>query len=162
MWADRKKFVLQCVLRWQQTLSPSSLRLAAAFNGPGAPMALSVIEQLPTSNGLPLFWWLLTVCPRKVFSFQLWTLLLPRTLQMHSFPVFSKHGIPLHASSDRGLEFASHFFRSLAPSFQCAYTSRQATTPQPTVGWNGSTAPWNSTFVPIATTNNTTGPRSAC
>ena len=77
-------------VRSQQTPSPSSLRLAAAFNGPGAPMALSFIEQLPTSNGLPLFWWLLTVCSRKVFSFQLWTLLLPRTLQMHSFPVCSQ------------------------------------------------------------------------
>ena len=27
--------------------------------------------------------------------------------------VFSKHGIPLHVSSDRGSEFTSHFFRSL-------------------------------------------------
>ena len=27
--------------------------------------------------------------------------------------VVSKHGIPLHVSSDRGSEFASHFFRSL-------------------------------------------------
>jgi len=28
--------------------------------------------------------------------------------------VFSKHGIPLHISSDRGSEFTSHFFRSLS------------------------------------------------
>ena len=28
--------------------------------------------------------------------------------------VFAKHGIPLHVSSDRGLEFTSHFFRSLS------------------------------------------------
>jgi len=34
-----------------------------------------------------------------------------------------------HVSSDRGLEFASHS----AVSFESAYTSRQATTPQPTV-----------------------------
>src|SRR6266481_9672064 len=28
-------------------------------------------------------------------------------------PVFSKHGIPSHVTSDRGSEFVSHFFRSL-------------------------------------------------
>jgi len=38
----------------------------------------------------PLSWWLLTVCPSNVLSFQLRTQLLPRTLQMHSLPMCSQ------------------------------------------------------------------------
>jgi len=38
----------------------------------------------------PLSRWLLTVCPSNVFSFQLRTLVLPRTLQVHSFSMCSQ------------------------------------------------------------------------
>ena len=38
-------------MRSQQTLSPSSLSLSAAFTGPGAPMELYQYEHLLTSNG---------------------------------------------------------------------------------------------------------------
>ena len=53
----------------------------------GAHGTLSVIEQLPMSHGLPLSWWLLTGCTKKVLAFQLRTLILPRTLKMHLFPM---------------------------------------------------------------------------
>jgi hypothetical protein len=43
----------------------------------------------------PLFWWLLTACPCKVFSFQLRTLLLPQTLQVDSFPMHSQSATSL-------------------------------------------------------------------
>ena len=44
----------------------------------------------PRLKASPLSWWLLTVCPSNVFSFQLRTLVLPRTLQMHSLPMCSQ------------------------------------------------------------------------
>jgi len=50
---------------------------------------MDFIEQLPALNGSTA---ILEVIDRlrKVFSFQLWTILLPRTLQMHSFPYVLK------------------------------------------------------------------------
>jgi hypothetical protein len=33
--------------------------------------------------------------------------------QLFVLHVFSKHGVPSHVTSDRGMEFVSHFFRSL-------------------------------------------------
>src|ERR1700691_609034 len=33
--------------------------------------------------------------------------------QLFVLYVFSKHGVPSHMTSDRGMEFISHFFRSL-------------------------------------------------
>jgi len=96
MWTDCKKFVLHCVLCAHK--KPSLHRpysLLQPLPVPGVHSTLSVIEQLPISNDLPLSWWLLTACPRKVLSFQLRTLLLPRTLQVHSFPMCSQSMAPL-------------------------------------------------------------------
>jgi hypothetical protein len=87
--------------------------------------------RLPAS---PLSWWLLTACPRKVFSFRLRTLSLPRTLQMRSFPMCPQSMASLsmcHPTADRNSLLTSSAHS--APSFACAYTSRQVTTPQPTV-----------------------------
>jgi len=96
MWTDCKKFVLHCVLYAHKKSSrhrPYSLLQPLPVLG--AHSTLSFIEQLPMSNDLPLSWWSLTACPRKVFSFQLRTLLLPRTLQVHSFPMCSQSVAPL-------------------------------------------------------------------
>src|SRR5947209_771216 len=38
--------------------------------------------------------------------------------------VFSKHGVPSHVTSDRGLEFVSHFFRSLGKALDMALHKR--------------------------------------
>jgi hypothetical protein len=73
-------------VRSQQTLSSLSLWLAATFTSPRAPMAIyqyGLYHLRLTAS--PVFWWLLTACPSKVFSFQLRALLLPRALQMESF-----------------------------------------------------------------------------
>jgi len=64
----------------------------------GAHVTLSVwtlSSIYPRLTVSPLSWWLLTVCPSNVFSFQLRTLVLPRTLQMHSSPMCPQSMAPL-------------------------------------------------------------------
>jgi len=91
MRTDCKTFVLQCVLCARSKPSrhrpTTSLQPLPDSGGPWHSISVGFIERSPVCNGLPLCWWLLTACPRKVFSFQLRTLLLPRTLQVHSFPI---------------------------------------------------------------------------
>src|SRR5258708_10666591 len=42
----------------------------------------------------------------------------PQVVQLFLTHVFSKHGVPLHITSDQGLEFVSHFFHSLGKLLQ--------------------------------------------
>ena len=81
-------------------------------------ISMDFIEQLPNSSGYTA---ILVVVDRlskqcifiptdnKVTSLELAKLFL-----LH---VFSKHGVPSHITSNRGLEFVSHFFRSLGKAF---------------------------------------------
>jgi len=41
------------------------------------------------------------------------TITSPQLAQLFILHIFSKHGIPSHVTSDHGMEFVSHFFRSL-------------------------------------------------
>jgi len=82
--------LVYCAVHTSQSIDPSKENRSWGAHG-----TLSVIVQLPTSNGLPLSWRLLTACPRKVLSFQLRTILLPQTLQMHSFLVSFQSMAPL-------------------------------------------------------------------
>ena len=114
-------------VRSQQTLSLSSLHLLQPLPVPGRPwhsISMEFIEHLPTSNGLS--WWLLTVWTGNVFSFQLRTLVLPRTLQVHCV-LKAWHPSPCVLQPRIGIRLSS------APSFEYAYTSRQVTTSQPMV-----------------------------
>jgi len=92
MRTDCKKFALQCLLCARN--KPSRHRpysLLQPLPVPGRPwhsISMDFVEHLPTSNGLS--WWLLTVWPSNVCSLQLRTLVLPRTLQIHSFPMCSQ------------------------------------------------------------------------
>src|SRR5260221_14744868 len=42
----------------------------------------------------------------------------PQVVQLFLTHIFSKHGVPLHVTSDQGLEFISHFFCSLGKLLQ--------------------------------------------
>src|SRR5258708_18210684 len=42
----------------------------------------------------------------------------PQVAQLFLTHIFSKHGVPSHVTSDQGLEFVSHFFRSLGKLLQ--------------------------------------------
>ena len=98
-------------VRSQQTLSPSSLPLAANFyRSRGAHGTLSVwtlSSMYPRLTVSPLSWWLLTMCPSTVFSFQLRTLVLPERCRCIRFPCVLKAWHLLQMSSDYGSEFAS-------------------------------------------------------
>jgi len=151
-------------IRSQQTLSPSSLRLAATFTGPGAPMALYQYElyrPLPASNGLTA---ILVVIDRLskegVFTPTPNTVTAPDVADAFASYVFSKewHASPCVLRLRIGIYLS--LLPTRLPSSHAPCTSHQVTTPQPTVRWDGSTAPRNSTFGSIATTSRTTGPRS--
>jgi len=75
---------------------------------------MDFIEQLPPSNG---FTAILVIIDRlskeSVFIPTVDTATAIDVADAFVTHVFSKHGIPLHVSSDRGSEFTSHFFHSL-------------------------------------------------
>ena len=75
---------------------------------------MDFIEQLPSSNG---FTSILVVVDRLlkqgIFILTYDTITSPELAKLFVAHVFSKHRVPSHVTSDRGLEFVSHFFRSL-------------------------------------------------
>ena len=118
MRADCKQFVSQCVLCARN--KPARHRpygLLQPLPIPERPwhsISMDFIEQLPESNG---FTAILVVIDRLskecIFIPSTDTVTAPDVADAFVTHVFSKHGIPLHVSSDRGSEFTSHFFRSL-------------------------------------------------
>jgi transposase InsO family protein len=75
---------------------------------------MDALKQLPASTGFAA---VLVVIDRLskegVFIPTTDTVTAPDVANAFVSYVSSKHGIPLHVSSDRGSEFTSHFFRSL-------------------------------------------------
>src|ERR1700730_14414102 len=77
-------------------------------------ISMDFIEQLPESSGF-------TVILVVVDRFTKWGIFIPTTNKVNSVElahlfilhVFSKHGVPLHVTSDRGSKFISRFFRFL-------------------------------------------------
>lgn len=118
MRTDCKKFVSQCVLCARN--KPSRHRpygLLQPLPIPERPwhsISMDFIEQLPLSNGYTA---ILVVIDRlskeSLFIPTTDTVTAQDVADAFVTHVFSKHGIPLHVSSDRGSEFTSHFFRSL-------------------------------------------------
>lgn len=78
-------------------------------------ISMDFIEQLPSSSG---FTAILVVVDRLskqgIFIPTYDTITSPQLAQLFVLHIFSKHGVPSHVTSDRGSEFVSHFFRSLA------------------------------------------------
>ena len=77
-------------------------------------ISMDFIEQLPASSG---FTAILVVVDRlskqALFIPMHDTITSPKLAQLFLLHVFSKHGVPMHVTSDRSTEFVSHFFRSL-------------------------------------------------
>jgi hypothetical protein len=75
---------------------------------------MDFIEQLPSSMGYTA---ILVVVDRltkqAIFISTYDTVTSEQLAQLFVIHVFSKHGAPSHVTSDRGVEFVSHFFRSL-------------------------------------------------
>ena len=77
-------------------------------------ISMDFIEQLPTSSG---FTTILVIVDRlskqALFIPTHDTITSPELAQLSLLHVFSKHSVPAHVMSDHGMEFVSHFFRSL-------------------------------------------------
>ena len=78
-------------------------------------ISMDFIEQLPSSSGYTS---ILVVVDRltkqAVFIPTVDTIDAPELARLFILHIFSKHGVPSHVTSDRGSEFVSRFFRSLA------------------------------------------------
>lgn len=92
-----------------------SLQALPLAERPWDSISMDFIEQLPTSNG---FTAILVVIDRLskqgVFIPTTDKCTAEELGRLFLIHVFSKHGVPQHVSCDRGSEFVSHFFRSLA------------------------------------------------
>ena len=77
-------------------------------------ISMDFIKQLPPSSG---FTSILVVVDRLskqcIFIPTHDTITSPELTKLFLLHVFSKHGVPSHITSDRGMEFVSHFFHSL-------------------------------------------------
>ena len=76
--------------------------------------SIDFIEHLPSSSGYTS---ILVVIDRltkqAIFIPTHDTITSQELAQLFIIHIFSKHGIPSHVTSDHGVEFVSHFFRSL-------------------------------------------------
>src|SRR5258708_5015904 len=75
---------------------------------------MDFIEQLPASeNSSTILVVIDCLTKQAIFIPSHDTMNTPQVAQLFLTHVFSKHGVPLHVTLDRGLEFISHFFCSL-------------------------------------------------
>src|SRR5467141_471993 len=90
-------------------------------------ISMDFIEKLPQSSGYTS---ILVIVDRlskqSLFILTHDTITSQQLAQLFVLLVFSKHGVPSHVTSDRGMEFVSHFFRSLgtALDMKLHFTSR--------------------------------------
>ena len=91
-----------------------------SLNDHGIPFLWTLLKNFCHSPGLTLSWSQLTGLPNRQSLFLSMTLLCLFVLH-----VFSKHSVPSHIISDRGLEFVSNFFQSLGTTLdiQLHFTS---------------------------------------
>src|SRR5258706_3732766 len=81
---------------------------------PWSSISMDFIEQLPASeNFSPILVAVHHLTKQAIFIPSHDTVNGPQVAQLFLTYVFSKHGVPLHVTSDRGSAFASHFLRSL-------------------------------------------------
>ena len=75
---------------------------------------MDFIEQLPSSSGFTAILVVIDQLSKQaIFIPTHNTITSPELTQLFLLHVFAKHGVPAHVTSDRGSEFASHFFQSL-------------------------------------------------
>ena len=75
---------------------------------------MDFIEQLPSSNGFTSILVVVDHLSKQgIFILTYDTITSPELAKLFIAHVFSKHRVPSHVTSDKGLEFISHFFCSL-------------------------------------------------
>ena len=77
-------------------------------------ISMDFIEQLPTSSGFTAILVVVDhLSKQALFVLTHDIITSPKLAQLFLLHVFSKHGVPAHVTSDRSMEFISHFFCSL-------------------------------------------------
>ena len=75
---------------------------------------MDFIEKLPMSDGSDTILVIIDrLTKQSIFILTVDTITSLMLAKLFVLHVFSKHGVPLHVTSDQGLEFVSAFFRSL-------------------------------------------------
>jgi len=75
---------------------------------------MDFIEKLPSSSGFNTILVIVDWLTKQATFIPAYDTIMSRDLAcLFILHVFSKHGIPFHVISDRGLEFVSNFFQSL-------------------------------------------------
>ena len=75
---------------------------------------MDFIEKLPMSGGSDMILVIIDhLTKQSIFILTVDTIMSPMLAKLLVLHVFSKHGIPLHVTSDCGTEFVSAFFHSL-------------------------------------------------
>ena len=98
-----------------------------SWGSPGTPFPMDFIEQLPASSG---YMAILVIVDRltkqSIFILTHDTITSTQLTQLFVLHVFSKHRVLSHVTSDRGLEYISHFFWSLSKALDMKlhFTSR--------------------------------------
>src|SRR5260370_23076855 len=82
-------------------------------------ISMDFIEHLPSSDGFTAILVVVDhLTKQSLFIPTYDTINSPKLAQLFLTHVFSKHGVPLHVTSDRGNKFVSHFFHSLSKLLQ--------------------------------------------
>ena len=75
---------------------------------------MNFIEKLPLSSGYDTILVIVDqLTKQSIFVPTVDTITASMLAQLFVLHIFSKHGVPLHVTSDRGLEFVSSFFWTL-------------------------------------------------
>ena len=86
---------------------------------PWSSISMDFIEQLPASKGFSAILVVVDQLTKQaIFIPSHDSVNVPQVVQLFLTHVFSKHGVPLHVTSDWGSEFILHFFCSLGKLLQ--------------------------------------------
>src|SRR5258708_38606250 len=86
---------------------------------PWLSISMDFIEQLPASEGFSTILVVINCLTKQVIFIPSHdTMNAPQVARLFLTHVFSKHGVPLHITSDHGSEFILHFFCSLGKLLQ--------------------------------------------
>src|SRR5258708_7103591 len=81
---------------------------------PWSSISMDFIKQLPDSEGFSAILVIIDCLTKQaIFIPSHDTVNAPQVAQLFLIHVFSKHGVPVHVTSDRGSEFVQHFYHSL-------------------------------------------------
>src|SRR6266446_1450502 len=86
---------------------------------PLSSISMDFIKQLPNSKGFSTILVIIDHLTKQAIFIPSHNMVdTPQVAQLFLIHVFSKHGVPVHITSDRGSEFISHFFHSLGKLLQ--------------------------------------------